>query len=203
MVQCGSPFNNSVLNAKGTNKVSEIHRELVSVYGQNMMSKKQLCFCCNESENGMWTLVINQEVADCQQANRWQQCTHWAICFDRQACKNLNNCAGGWFAQADCVCMRSSTSSLDFKKCVHAGSQNSWQSCLHFCNKGDEFLNRTMKGDETWVHHDTPERKRDSVTWNHPGSPAAKKFKTTLSVRKVMASVLWDRWSILLIDFII
>ena len=57
-----------------------------------------------------------------------------------------------------------------------------------------------ITGDETWVYHVTPETKRDSMTWKHPGSPPAKKFKVQQSARKLMATVFWDRHGILLMD---
>jgi histone-lysine N-methyltransferase SETMAR len=64
------------------------------------------------------------------------------------------------------------------------------------------FLDSFVAGDETWVHHITPETKRKSTMWKHPSSPTAKKFKVTTSVCKVMATVFWDMNGILLVDFI-
>jgi hypothetical protein len=64
------------------------------------------------------------------------------------------------------------------------------QLLTHYHNKS-KFLKRISTGDKTQVHHDTPERERDSMTWKHPGYHLAKKFNTTLSVRKAMASVFW------------
>ncbi|GFR72216.1 transposase [Elysia marginata] len=37
----------------------------------------------------------------------------------------------------------------------------------------------------------TPEAKRDSMTWKHPSSPVTKKFKVQRSAAKVMATVFW------------
>ncbi|KAJ4441013.1 hypothetical protein ANN_10862 [Periplaneta americana] len=67
---------------------------------------------------------------------------------------------------------------------------------------GDEFLDRIVTGDETWISHFTPETKQQSMYWRHSGSPVRTKFKQTLSVRKVMCTVFWDRKGILLIDFL-
>jgi hypothetical protein len=64
------------------------------------------------------------------------------------------------------------------------------------------FLDNLVTGDETLVHHITPETKRNSMMWKHPSSPTAKKFKTTSSVRKVVANVFWDMKGLLLVDFI-
>ncbi|KAJ4440568.1 hypothetical protein ANN_08713 [Periplaneta americana] len=67
---------------------------------------------------------------------------------------------------------------------------------------GDEFLDRIVTGDETWISHFTPETKQQSMHWRHCGSPVRTKFKQTLSVQKVMCTVFWDRKGILLIDFL-
>ncbi|XP_069680131.1 histone-lysine N-methyltransferase SETMAR-like isoform X2 [Periplaneta americana] len=67
---------------------------------------------------------------------------------------------------------------------------------------GDGFLDRIVTGDETWISHFTPETKQQSMHWWHNGSPVRTKFKQTLSVRKVMCKVFWDRKGILLIDFL-
>ncbi|KAJ4448311.1 hypothetical protein ANN_10326, partial [Periplaneta americana] len=67
---------------------------------------------------------------------------------------------------------------------------------------GEEFLDRIIMGNETWISHFTPETKQQSMHWRHSGSPVRMKFKQTLSVRKVMCTVFWDRKGILLIDFL-
>ncbi|KAJ4427860.1 hypothetical protein ANN_23861 [Periplaneta americana] len=66
---------------------------------------------------------------------------------------------------------------------------------------GDEFLYRIVTGDETWISHFTPETKQQSMHWRYSGSPVRTKFKQTLSVRKVMCTVFWNRKGILLFDF--
>ncbi|GFW85586.1 uncharacterized protein TNCV_852381 [Trichonephila clavipes] len=58
-------------------------------------------------------------------------------------------------------------------------------------------------GDEAWISHFTPETKQQSMHRRHSGSPVKTKFKQTLSVRKVMCTVFWDRKGILLIDFLL
>ena len=64
------------------------------------------------------------------------------------------------------------------------------------------FLDHLITGDETWVHHYTPESKKDSMIWKRPPSPPAKKFKVQPSARKLMATVFWDSKGILLVDFL-
>jgi hypothetical protein len=53
-------------------------------------------------------------------------------------------------------------------------------------NEGDEFLNHTVTGGETWISHVTPENKQQSMQWRHSASPKANKFKQTLSARMIM-----------------
>jgi histone-lysine N-methyltransferase SETMAR len=54
--------------------------------------------------------------------------------------------------------------------------------CLDICfrhlvsyrEEGDNFVQRIVTGDETWVHHYQQETKRKSMQWKHPSSPATK-----------------------------
>lgn len=67
--------------------------------------------------------------------------------------------------------------------------------------EGDDMLSRIVTGDETWVSHITPESKQQSMEWRHSTSPVKVKGKQSLSRRKVMATVFWDRRGVLLVDF--
>ncbi|GBM89676.1 Histone-lysine N-methyltransferase SETMAR [Araneus ventricosus] len=71
----------------------------------------------------------------------------------------------------------------------------------HYNEEGDAMLSRIVTGDETWVSHVTPETKLQSTEWRHTHSPLRVKAKQTLSQRKIMASVFWDRYGVLLVDF--
>ena len=51
------------------------------------------------------------------------------------------------------------------------------QQNLERYEKGDAFLDRTITGDETWVHHYEPECKRLSMEWEHPQSPIRKNVR--------------------------
>jgi hypothetical protein len=73
---------------------------------------------------------------------------------------------------------------------------------MHYHKEGDDMLSRIVTGDETWVPRITPESKLQSVQWKHTGSPNAKKFKQTVSVRKIMCPVFWDRHSVLFVEFL-
>jgi histone-lysine N-methyltransferase SETMAR len=68
---------------------------------------------------------------------------------------------------------------------------------------GDTFLNQIVTGDETWVSHFTPMSKHQSCEWHHLWSPKKpRKFKQVVSMRKIMATVFWDRKGVLLVDFL-
>ncbi|GFO24982.1 histone-lysine N-methyltransferase SETMAR [Plakobranchus ocellatus] len=66
----------------------------------------------------------------------------------------------------------------------------------------NNLFDNLITGDETWVHLNTPETKRDSMTWKHPSSPVTKKFKVQRSAAKVMATVFWDAKGMILLDIL-
>jgi len=43
--------------------------------------------------------------------------------------------------------------------------------------EGDEFLDSTMTGDETWFFHHTPESKQQSLQWRHTQEKVMPWFK--------------------------
>jgi len=63
------------------------------------------------------------------------------------------------------------------------------------------FLKQIITEDETWVHQYCPETKAQSMAWKHPVSPTIKKFKTSTSSGKLMATVFWDMHGVLLLHF--
>jgi hypothetical protein len=68
----------------------------------------------------------------------------------------------------------------------------------HYHRESDEFLDHIVTGDEIWVLHCAPERKRQSQDGIKPTLWEGDwKFKQTHSVVKIMASVFWDRKGIL------
>ncbi|GFV90616.1 histone-lysine N-methyltransferase SETMAR [Trichonephila clavipes] len=62
-----------------------------------------------------------------------------------------------------------------------------------YAEAGDEFFDHIVTGDEMWVYHNTSESKQQSMQWRHSNSPKAKKCKTSISAKKIMAFVFWDR----------
>jgi hypothetical protein len=69
-------------------------------------------------------------------------------------------------------------------------------------DEGDEFLDKIVTGDETWVTFVNVETKQQSQQWMNTHSPnKPRKFKQSLAKRKLMATVFWDRKGVLLIGF--
>jgi hypothetical protein len=73
---------------------------------------------------------------------------------------------------------------------------------MPYHKEGDNMLNHTLTGNETWVSHITPESKQQSLQWKCTGSPKAKIFKQTVSTRKIMCALFWDRQSVFLVEFL-
>jgi hypothetical protein len=59
-----------------------------------------------------------------------------------------------------------------------------------------------MTCDKMWVYYFTPESKQSSMGWCYTVSPPPKKFKTQLSVGKIIASVFWDSEGVSRVDFL-
>ncbi|GFS04208.1 histone-lysine N-methyltransferase SETMAR [Elysia marginata] len=72
----------------------------------------------------------------------------------------------------------------------------------HYEEEGEEFIQRIVTGDESWVHHYDPESKRQSMEYRHKSSPSPRKFKAVASARKVMLTVFWDSDGIVHIEFL-
>jgi hypothetical protein len=81
-----------------------------------------------------------------------------------------------------------------FENCVHTECHKmKWQdSALTFLTRyseqGDHFLSHTATGVETRVSHVTLESKHQSMEWRHTSLPIKKKFKQTISTRKIMCT---------------
>jgi hypothetical protein len=65
------------------------------------------------------------------------------------------------------------------------------QHLLRYADEGEDMLNRTVTGDESWVRHYRPESKPAFMQLKHPRSPLTKNVKVTStpSARKVMLTV--------------
>jgi len=64
--------------------------------------------------------------------------------------------------------------------------------------EGDDFLERTVRGDETWILYHQPQTKKASKEWRHTSSPKMKKFRTQPSAGKVTLTIFWDERGVIL-----
>ena len=71
-----------------------------------------------------------------------------------------------------------------------------------YSEKGKNFLTHVVTGNETWVSHEAPKSKQQSMQCRHTSSPTKMKFKQTASTRKVMCTMFWDKKGVLLVDFL-
>ncbi len=66
----------------------------------------------------------------------------------------------------------------------------------------EDFLDRIVVGDETWVAYVNPEARQQSMCWGRTTSPSMpKKVRQTLLAGKVMTTVFWDAKRTPLVDF--
>ena len=61
---------------------------------------------------------------------------------------------------------------------------------------------RLVTMDETWLCHYDPETKQQSIEWRHSGSLGPKNTECKNRAGKVLASIFWDQYSILHIDYL-
>jgi len=65
------------------------------------------------------------------------------------------------------------------------------------------FVKCIVTGNETWIHHDDPETKQQSMQWKHASSPSPQKFKVQALAGKIMYTVFWDAEGVLLIGYML
>lgn len=201
------------LYAQGFKSV-QIHEQLISVYGEGVMSESMVRRWVrefkagrhsleDESGRGRPSVVTDEIVAEIDNAVR----------KDRRS--TLDELHLSFPDISRSLIHEIVSEKLDFRKvCARwvpreltpEHKEQRVTAAREFLDRyrtdGDAFLKSIVTGDETWVSHYTPENKRQSMQWKHPTSPSAKKFKVVKSTRKIMASVFWDQKGILLIDFL-
>ncbi|XP_035229452.1 histone-lysine N-methyltransferase SETMAR-like [Stegodyphus dumicola] len=59
--------------------------------------------------------------------------------------------------------------------------------------EGNEFWDKLMTRDETWIHYFSPETKCSSLEWKHCSSPTQTKYRTVPSAGKAMMTLFFDR----------
>lgn len=201
------------LNAKGL-QPTEIHKQLVEVYGEKVMVKSKVYSWCKKFNAG------RDNVADEHRSGRPStgatetniERINSLIREDRRIkirsiAATVDLSVGEVYKIVHVVlgyhkvCARWVPKQLtDLHKEMRMGI--SLTHLMRYNMEGDNFLSRLITGDETWVHYATAENKRDSMTWKHIASPPVRKFKISPSAKKIMASVFWDHKGPLLVDFL-
>lgn len=65
-----------------------------------------------------------------------------------------------------------------------------------------EFYRRLVTIDESWVHHYTPEMKKQSMEWRKKGENPPRKAYAVKSAGKVMLTAFWDAKGLILSDYL-
>ncbi|KAJ4428910.1 hypothetical protein ANN_25904 [Periplaneta americana] len=172
----------------------EIHRQLCQVYGPNIMSKQMVRRWCRQFSEG------RQSVHDEERSGRPSLINDDSVELVRQRIMENRHFTITELSSLFPQISRSLLHRLSLSTCCSKRAALTFLQWYH--DDGDEFLDRIVTGDETWISHFIPETKQQSMHWRHSGSPVRTKFKQSLLVRKVMCTVFWDRKGILLIDFL-
>lgn len=88
-----------------------------------------------------------------------------------------------------------STTSRFTENCVHAECQRNGPTVTklillnytRYAGQEQEFLQRIVTRDKTWVNHATPETKQAYIMWKHLSSPSTNKFKGKTSAKNIVA----------------
>ncbi|KAK3803875.1 hypothetical protein RRG08_029467 [Elysia crispata] len=216
------------LNAKSLNP-TEIHKELQSVYGEHVISRTQVYHWCNLFEAGHSDLtdregrgrsitatsednvkrvdeLIRQDrrlkLHEIASSLEISETSAHRIVFDELGYRKVS---ARWVPKQ--LTDNHKEQRLDICRELLRRSKSSRRVHGHTGNAGGDFLvydvtflDSIVTGDETWLHHCTPETKQDSMTWKHPSSPVAKKFKVMRSAKKIMGTVFWDSRGVLLFE---
>ncbi|GBN11440.1 hypothetical protein AVEN_193275-1 [Araneus ventricosus] len=187
------------LNAKNV-KPAKIHRQLVEIYGENVMTDGMFrkwvrqfndgrTNVHDEARNGRPSVVndglvtkVNEKIREnkrftirmlCDEFSQIPKTALHEIVVNRLNYRKLRS---RWVTKM----------LTDVHNTKRLGSALTFFT--RYSEQGNEFLNKIVTGDETWVCHVTPESKQQSMEWRHSRSPT-KKFKTSLSAHKIMCTV--------------
>ncbi|GFS59893.1 histone-lysine N-methyltransferase SETMAR [Trichonephila inaurata madagascariensis] len=170
---------------------TEIHNRFVEVYGPGVMSKQMVRRWCRTFSDG------RQQAEEIPRAGR----THTAT-TDANVGKVDDMIRANWHITIDEVVEELGISHERAQNIIHyilryrkvsarwVPRQLTWthqeqqmavslEHLVRYHENGNDFLFRTVTGDETWFHCFKPESKAASMEWKHPSSPVRKKFKTT------------------------
>lgn len=193
---------------------AEIHRELCTVYGPNIMSegvvRQWVRFFKNgrtnvhdEDRSGRPSVVndelvnrVNEKIRENRRFTISELSEHFTE-ISRSLVHEIvteklgyHKFCARWIPKVltDDHKMKRMSSAIDF--------------LTRYDTEGETFLNRIVTGDETWIAYVNAETKQQSMQWGHTASPSKpKKARQSFSARKLMATVFWDAKGILLVEF--
>ncbi|KAL4091367.1 hypothetical protein QTP88_026069 [Uroleucon formosanum] len=156
----------------------EIFNEVRTVYGEGHMNRTSVYEWCREFKNGR--MNVHDDLRSGRPSILTDDIVKKVENAVRDVCRLILDELSAMFPQLSrSLLHKTITETLGFHK-------------LEFLERyeldGDNFLKSIVTGDKTWVAHYTPETKRQSEQWRHTTSPSTKKFKTTISAKKIMAS---------------
>lgn len=201
------------LSAKGL-KAIDIHREICAVYGENIMSDGMVRKWVRAFKDGRTNVhdeqrsgrpsVVNESLVQ-EVDNKVRENRRFTISSLRDDFPNVSRSVLYGIVTEHLnyrkLCARWVPKMLtDVHKTKRLSSALTFLERYH--NDGDDFLSQIVTGDETWVAYVTPESKQQSMEWRHSDSPRKVKFKQTISARKIMCTVFWDRKGVLLVEFL-
>lgn len=194
------------LTARGYN-AAEIHRQLCETYGPNAMSDGKVRQWCREFKEG------RSNVHDEQRSGRRSVRTDDLV--ERVNAKvrdnrrfTIRSISADFPEVSRTTLLRIVTDTLSYRKlCARwvpktltDADKDHRMGCARafldrFSREGEDFLSRLVTGDETWITLDNRESPELS------GSPEPKKLKNDRSPARILATVFWDRFGVLLVDF--
>lgn len=201
------------LSAKGV-KAVDIYREISAVYGENIMSEGMVrkwvrafkdgrSNVHDEERSGRPSLITDEligKVDEKIQENRRFTISSLSEQFPQVSRSVIYDIVTERLHYRK-LCSRWVPKMLtEVHKTKRLGSALAFLS--RYDEEGDDFLSQIVTGDETWVAYNTPESKQQSMEWRHSTSPRKIKFKQTMSARKIMCTVFWDRKGVLLVEFL-
>jgi hypothetical protein len=191
---------------------AEIHHQIVSVYG-DVMNRQNVVKWCREFNAGRTDVHDEQRTGRSSLINIDLVQKVEDICADR--CVTINELHGMILEVSKSLVHEIVKKKFDYcKLCawwvpkilIENHKKNQMGAALtfltHYSEKGDEFLDSIVTGDESWVFHRTPESRQQSMEWRHTHSRTKRKFKMSTSTKKIMATVFWDQKGVLLGDFV-
>jgi hypothetical protein len=201
------------LNARDV-KPTDSHCRICDVYGENAMSDgmvRKWIRKFNEGRDNVddkpqssWPSVVSDDLVCTVKAkvheDRWFNILSLSLHFQQISrtvvYEIVTDCLDFWKFCSCCVL-----------KILSEEHRKKWAaSALTFLTRYSEqvdgFLSQIVTGDETRVSHLSPELKQQSLECRHTSSPKKHRFKQTISTRKIMGTVFWDRQGDFLVEFL-